>query len=76
MTTFGLTPRQAMLLRYIRDYAADHNGASPSFDEMAKAVGFKSKGHLHRLIKGLEARGRIRRLPRQARSIEIIEGAP
>jgi repressor LexA len=48
-------------------------GVPPSFDEMKDALDLRSKSGIHRLIKALEERGFIRRLPNRARAIEVIK---
>lgn len=65
-----LTRKQHELLGYIHRHLAEH-GVSPSFDEMKDALSLKSKSGIHRLIKALEERGFIRRLPHRARAVEI-----
>lgn len=70
----GVTHQQNQVLRYLRAYAAE-NGTAPTFDEIAAAVGLASKSGISRLLKGLERRGAIRRLPGRARAIEIINDA-
>ena len=67
-----LTNKQHDLLHFI-DNQLKSMGVSPSFDEMKNALGLKSKSGIHRLIKGLEERGFIRRLPRRARALEVIK---
>ena len=67
-----LTNKQHDLLRFI-DNQLKSKGVSPSFDEMKNALGLKSKSGIHRLIKGLEERGFIRRLPHRARALEVIK---
>jgi repressor LexA len=47
-------------------------GIPPSFDEMKDALDLRSKSGIHRLIKALEERGFIRRLPNRARAIEVV----
>ena len=47
-------------------------GVPPSFDEMKDALDLRSKSGIHRLIKALEERGFIKRLPNRARAIEVI----
>jgi repressor LexA len=66
-----LTQRQHQLLQFIYGYLRDH-GVPPSFEEMRAALRLKSKSGIHRLIKGLEERGYIRRLPYRARALEVI----
>lgn len=70
--TAGLTRQQSACLSYIQAFQ-DECGYAPTYDQIAAAVGLASKGGVNRLIVGLEERGRIRRLPNRARSIEIID---
>lgn len=66
-----LTRKQKELLLLIRDRITE-DGIPPSFEEMKRALGLKSKSGIHRLITGLEERGFIKRLPHRARALEII----
>ena len=66
----GITRQQAATLKFIRDYQARY-GASPSYDDIKKAMGFRSKSSVHRLVHGLADRGAISLLPDQARSIAL-----
>jgi repressor LexA len=57
-------------------YQSTH-GLAPTVEEMRVALGYRSKGSVYRLLAALEARGRIRRLPRRARALEVMrETAP
>jgi repressor LexA len=66
-----LTPRQYECWRFLASYARAH-GYSPSFEEIAEAMGLASKSNVHRLLQALEQRGFIRRIPGLQRAIEII----
>ncbi len=66
-----LTAKQHELLMFIHQRLRE-TGIPPSFDEMRDALGLKSKSGVHRLVRALEERGFIRRLPHRARAIEII----
>lgn len=66
-----LTHKQKDLLWLIHEHAKD-DGVPPSFEEMKEELGLKSKSGIHRLIKGLEERGYIKRLPNKARALEIL----
>ena len=68
----GSLTDQTALLRYVHGYQLA-KGYSPSFQEMAEALGVQSKGTVTRLLGHLEARGRIRRLPFRQRAIEILD---
>ncbi len=67
-----LTKQQRNLLLFM-DSHLKANGIIPSYEEMQMAVNLKSKSGIHRLIKGLEERGFIRKLPNKARAIEILK---
>jgi len=66
-----LTRKQYELLVYIHERLKE-TGIPPSFDEMKDALDLRSKSGIHRLIKALEERGFIKRLPNRARAIEVI----
>jgi repressor LexA len=66
-----LTRKQHELLMFIHERLKE-SGIPPSFDEMKDALDLKSKSGIHRLIKALEERGFIRRLPNRARALEVI----
>lgn len=67
-----LTKKQYELLMFI-DERLTETGIPPSFDEMKRALNLRSKSGIHRLVKALEERGFIRRLPRRARALEILK---
>ena len=71
-STFGLTPKQIDLYRYLLEYSAAKPGQSPSYDEMADHLGLSSKSGVCRLIDCLEERGFLRRLRGRARSLELL----
>ena len=66
-----LTRKQHELLCYIHD-KLNETGVSPSFEEMKDALDLKSKSGVHRLIRALEERSFIRRLPNRARALEVV----
>ncbi len=66
-----LTRKQYELLTFVHQRLKE-SGVPPSFDEMKDALDLRSKSGIHRLIKALEERGFIKRLPNRARAIEII----
>src|SRR5580698_8806341 len=65
-----LTKKQFELLIFVNRRLKE-SGVSPSFEEMKDALGLKSKSGIHRLIRGLEERGFIRRLAHRARALEV-----
>jgi len=66
-----LTRKQYELLMFVHERLKEV-GVPPSFDEMKDALDLRSKSGIHRLIKALEERGFIKRLPNRARAIEVI----
>lgn len=70
----AITARQAKLLAFLRSYAAENDGASPTYMTMVKHMGVaaSSKSTIHRLLVQLEERRMIRRMPHRACAIEVI----
>ncbi|KAB2888403.1 MAG: MarR family transcriptional regulator [Desulfobulbaceae bacterium] len=71
---FGVTPRQGQVLAFLRQRQAD-GLAAPTLQEIADAIGCRSKGHVSDFLAGLEARGHIRRIPGAQRSVALVEVA-
>jgi repressor LexA len=67
-----LTKRQHELLAFLVDYQKS-NALSPSYEEICRGLQLKSKSAVHGLVNGLEKRGYCRRVPNQARAIEILK---
>lgn len=67
-----LTVKQRNLLVFLRDYIRE-KGRSPTYDEMRLGLNLRSKSGIHRMICALEERGFVRRVPAQARCIEIAK---
>lgn len=70
-----LTSKQKELLNYITE-EINRTEVAPSFDEMKKHLGLKSKSGVHRLVKALEERGHIVRLAHRARAIALPSNLP
>lgn len=70
----GLTRRMAQVVLVIRSYEAA-NGMSPSYEEIAEAMGYQSKSSVHRLIHSLMKRGYVENLPDCARSLRLLPPA-
>lgn len=67
----GLTASQYRFMLVLQArIAAD--GASPSFEELRRELGLKSKSSVSRLVDDCIQRGRIVRLPHHARSLSIV----
>lgn len=71
MTRYGLTPRQQKVYAFIKSYITK-NGYSPSYAEIAEANDMKTRSHVNQIIKNIEKRKWITRIPGTARSIEIL----
>ena len=67
-----LTAKQRECLRAIETYYDQHD-RSPTYEELMPVLGLSSKSGVFRLIRGLEDRGYIRRIPHLARAIEVIK---
>jgi hypothetical protein len=67
----GLTDKQAKLLDFIRKHAAEHDGSTPTYEEMMRGIGLASKSGINRLVVGLEERGYLTRSPKRAQSIKL-----
>ncbi len=65
-----MTAKQKQLLDFIKARMAE-TGVCPSMQEMADAMGLKSKNSIHRMIVALEEAGHIARLPYRARSLAL-----
>lgn len=66
-----MTRAMRRLMLILQD-EADATGTCPTYDEMRVACGLSSKSRIAAMVAGLERRGYIRRLPRCARSIEVV----
>ena len=67
----GLTPKQRACLDAIEAYFA-RTRAMPSVEDLRVALGIGSKAGVLRLLRQLEERGRITRLPLRARAIRLL----
>lgn len=73
--TVALTKKQKEALDFIREHVTAH-GIAPTFTEIGAALGLKSKSGVARIVVGLVERGAVTHIPKHARSIAIIDGAP
>lgn len=70
--SIGLTHMQRRCLLLIHD-AVQREGIAPSMEELVHALGLKSRSGPHRLIKALEERGYLRRMPNRSRALEVLQ---
>lgn len=73
MSTLGLTKKQAQILRVIEE-SEKARGVAPSYDEIAVAVGLRSRSNVHRVVEILIERGYLMRVPGRARAIRLAPG--
>lgn len=70
-----LTPRQAEILAFIKDFL-EHHGYPPTRAEIAQKLGFKSPNAAEEHLKALARKGAIEMIPGASRGIRIPEGEP
>ena len=68
----GLSPKQAEILAYIKDYILTRH-YPPSVRDICGAVGLKSTSSVHAHLNALERFGYIRRDPSLPRCLEILD---
>lgn len=66
-----MTPRQAWLIKFIRDYQKTNFGASPSYEEIAEHMKWASKSTAHYMVKRLEKSGHLHRDGGSRRSLQV-----
>jgi SOS-response transcriptional repressor LexA len=71
----GLTPKQRACLDAIETHFAQTR-TMPSIENLRVMLGSGSKAAALRLLRQLEERGRIARIPRRVRAIRLLETAP
>jgi repressor LexA len=69
-----LTKRQREILDYLTAYVAEH-GYAPSFEEIARAMGYASLATVHEHLSNLERKGVIRRAHNESRGLEVLTRA-
>ena len=66
-----LTKKQRRVMDYIGSFQ-ELNGYSPSYEEIAEGLGYRSKGTVHKHLKHLVEKGMITKQWNRSRSIEIV----
>ncbi|MBF0629287.1 MAG: transcriptional repressor LexA, partial [Magnetococcales bacterium] len=69
----GATPAQERMLDAIRAFIIEH-GMSPTVQELGTILGIRAPS-VHEQIAALIEKGMVRRIPRKARSLEIVQDA-
>jgi repressor LexA len=70
-----LTRRQKEILDFVSDFI-DHNGYSPSMEEIAEHFHFASLNAVFKHLEALESRGHLHRDSNRARSIQLSQANP
>ena len=67
-----LTKKQVLIIDFIRDYSS-REGGSPSYREIMAALGLSSVSAVAEHIDNLVAKGALRKVPGEARSLEVVD---
>ena len=67
-----ITEKQYNLLCFVDDYKKS-KGYCPSFEEIRKAIGLKSKCGVHSYVKSLVERGFMTIIPAKSRSLSVVK---
>ena len=70
-----MTPRERQTLSFIEHYQAQHSGVSPTLQEIADGLGFKSRGNVQAFVNGLERQGYITKDASRSRGINVVGSA-
>jgi len=66
----ALTKRQKQVLQFVADFV-EKNGYSPSYEELAGAMGLASLATVHKHVLALETKNYLKRGINQSRSLEV-----
>lgn len=69
----SLTERQRRVMEHLAGYIEEH-GVSPTYEELAGALGYRSLATVHEHVRNLAAKGLLRVRHQQKRSIELLRG--
>lgn len=72
----SLTVQQAKALAFIEGYIGIRKGIGPTYSEIARELGLRSKGNVHRIVHALKERGVLKTDSRyrygRARHFDIV----
>jgi len=68
----ALTRRQKEVMDFLAEFV-DRNGYSPSYEEIASALGLASLATVHKHVQALEAKQYLRRSYNHSRSLEVAD---
>lgn len=72
MNAVRLTKKQLAVLDFIQDFT-EENGTSPSYREIMEGLGLSSVSAVAEHIDNLVAKGALKKVPGEARSLEILD---
>ena len=67
-----MTPKQKLVLDTIRDFQR-RRGFTPSYEEIAAAIGVSSQSTIHKHIVALEMNGYLHRKSNTSRSLQLVD---
>ena len=67
-----LTKRMTEVLNWITHYVYNHEGISPSYDEIKIGIGLKNKSEVARYIMSLQERGHLTKEVFKARTLQLL----
>lgn len=67
-----MTDRAQLVLEFIKAYIKLHR-APPSYDEIARAMGLRSRSNICRIVHRLESDGHLSRKPKKFHSIRVVD---
>jgi SOS-response transcriptional repressor LexA len=70
-----MSPRQRETIRFIQRYQSEHEGQSPTLQEIAAGLGLKGRSNAQAFVAALEKQGLLTRDSSVARGITLT-GAP
>ena len=66
-----LTPKESKTYDYIKDYIVEY-GYAPTESEIAKGIGIKSRGVVHRYVHAIAKKGLLKVTPGKRRNISLV----
>ena len=69
----NLDPRAKRALTFLRDYARENDGRSPTLRELCEGADISSTSAAVSVVERLEASGHVTRIAGQARSLRLVE---
>ena len=68
-----LTKKQTLVYNYIADFIKNNDGRSPSYRDICAGLGLSSVSAVAEHVENLVKLGALRKIPGEARSLEVID---